>query len=99
MNNSSDKSNLRNVVLLGAGASVAACKFDKNGVQVPLMNQMSTCIPDLNNLLKNYGFTEEQTGNFEYFYARLSENEKNKELISSIERIITDFFSRSSYSR
>ena len=41
------------VIILGAGASVASCKFDKNGRQAPLLRNIHTIL-GLTAVLKEY---------------------------------------------
>lgn len=38
------------VVVVGAGASVAACKIDKNGKEVPLLRNIHHVLGFMNNL-------------------------------------------------
>ena len=47
------------VVIVGAGASRAACKIDKNGKEVPLLKDVHKIL-GLTSELKKYNFSDEQ---------------------------------------
>ena len=44
------------VVIVGAGASIAACKYDKNGVEVPVLKNIHKVL-GLETAIKDYGFS------------------------------------------
>jgi hypothetical protein len=79
------------IVLLGAGASFAACKNgDANGRTLPLMNNLLDTV-GLNELLAKHGL-ECTNENFEVFYSQLARENKHPELISKIEGAIEQYF-------
>lgn len=52
------------VVIVGAGASIAACKTDKNGKEVPLLKNIHNIL-GLTDELAKYNFSDEQMADFE----------------------------------
>lgn len=83
---------IHHLVILGAGASRAACpNGDRNGKKLPLMNEMGEII-NINSILTNFGFRYDG-GNFEEFYSNFIIKQNNPELISEIERAIYNYFS------
>ena len=79
------------VLILGAGASYAAFpEGDRNGLKLPLMNNLVEVI-GLENLLSKHGLKYEGE-NFEAIYDALSQNEKHKELISEIDHSVEHYF-------
>jgi hypothetical protein len=81
------------VVLLGAGASRAACpNGDANGKRIPIMNDLVDVL-DLRPLVKKAGLEMEQGGNFEAVYSRLFSNSSYEHVVSSIEHRIEEYFS------
>lgn len=83
----------RHVVILGAGASKAACIDipEKNGKQIPLMNDLPKII-DLENELKDLP-QELLNENFEQIFSSLFEIEGNSKRLKSIEEKIYNYFS------
>lgn len=79
------------VVIVGAGASVAACKVDKYGKQVPLLKNIHTVL-GLTDDLKEYGFSEEQMADFEILFSDISGKNEYKDLQAKLENVISDFF-------
>ena len=79
------------VVIVGAGASAAACKVDKYGKQVPLLKNIYTVL-GLTDDLKKYGFSEEQMADFEILFSDISGKNEYKDLQAKLENIISDFF-------
>lgn len=80
------------LVILGAGASRAACpNGDKNGKKLPLMKELGEVL-DINSILKNYGVSFDG-GNFEEFYSNLVIEHKNQEVISKVEHAVYEYFS------
>ena len=79
------------VVVLGAGASRAAClNGDKNGNRLPLMRDLTEII-DLKTILKKWGINSDQ--NFEEIFSDLhakGESEKMEE----IQKIVDEYFSK-----
>lgn len=81
------------VVLLGAGASRASfLNGDKNGIHVPLMNDLFEFLK-LRPILKKYDI-ETKDLNFENFFSDLSEKDSSHPLIKIIEDKIFNFFSK-----
>lgn len=58
------------VVILGAGASIAACKHDKNGKQVPLLKNIHTVL-GLTDALSKYHFSVAEMQNFELLFSKI----------------------------
>jgi hypothetical protein len=78
------------VVLLGAGASVAAFPDgDLNGKRLPLMNDLIHKL-ELTSLLQGYDIKLGE--NFEAFYDGLVSSGQNKEVIAEIERRVSGYF-------
>lgn len=79
------------VVILGAGASVAAFpNGDLRGNKLPLMKNIIDVI-GLTSLLKNYGL--DAGTNFEVFYDTLATKNVNQQIISKIEDTVFTYFS------
>lgn len=80
------------VVILGAGASKAACpKGDKNGKPVPLMDNLIETL-ELEPLLMKYGLRHEP-GNFEEKFSRWSQSKEHQKLVGDLEKHIHSYFS------
>lgn len=83
---------LPHVVILGAGASLAAFPSgDLAGRSLPLMANMAGLL-GLSNLLKKHGLDPEE--NFESLYSRLHEDDPSSDLICQIEQQVCEYFSR-----
>ena len=81
------------VVLLGAGASLAAFPDgDAAGRQLPLMNNLVEVV-GLQPFLENAGLDSVHTDNFELLYTQLLLAPDQTNLASSIERQIEEYFS------
>ncbi len=77
------------VVILGAGASRAACpEGDKNGKKLPLMNDLVDCL-NLNSKVIEYGMEPKQ--NFEDLFSFLFDTEAYEET-NELEKIIYNYF-------
>ena len=77
------------VVILGAGASYAACpKGDRYGKKLPLMNSLVQTL-ELEKPLQEF---QHMFGNFEELYSTLCENEQNKDLRKLIETRTQEYF-------
>jgi hypothetical protein len=88
--------NRPHVVLLGAGASLAACPDgDINGFKLPLMDNFIDTVPSLTECLESYGIKYEGK-NFENLYSELYEDNIYTEVREAIEGIIFKYFSRMS---
>ncbi len=80
------------VVLLGAGASRAACpNGDKNGLTLPLINDFIDIL-EINNL-KTIGLNF-NLNNFEDLYSHICQEEKYQELKKNIEEKIYSYFKK-----
>lgn len=79
------------VVILGAGASRAACLAgDKNGKVLPLMQDFIESI-GLEKILKQHGINE-NIEDFERFYSKINKDSNFTSLISELEDHIKDYF-------
>lgn len=80
------------VVLLGAGASLAAFPYgDANGRQLPLMKDIVEKV-GLRSTLQDLGINE-GLDNFEALYDSLASNDANLELLTLIEHQVHEYFS------
>lgn len=81
------------LVILGAGASVAALPDgDKNGAKLPLMNNLVEVV-GLHDDLKRFSIEYEQK-NFEDIYAAIHKDDEYNGLLRDIEEKIYEYFSR-----
>lgn len=81
------------VLLLGAGASFAACSNgDKNGLPVPVMNNLADII-GLNAIISEYGLNFSGK-NFEAIYDELAESGKYSELLKDIDYAVENYFNK-----
>ena len=78
------------VVILGAGASKAACPNDKNGKEVPLLKDIHKVL-GLTDVLKQNGYTD--LDNFESLYSQICTREDQKDLKKEIEDKVFEYFS------
>lgn len=79
------------VVVLGAGASVAALPHgDANGSRLPLMNNLEEAA-NLGPILSRNGMNP-PIPDFEAFFSQLSHNESNRTFLSEIEEAIEGYF-------
>ncbi len=79
------------VVILGAGASLAACRVDKFGNEVPLLKNVHTIL-GLTDELKSYGFSKEKLENFEVLYSNIYGKPKYSDLQRKLEDKIIKYF-------
>lgn len=79
------------VVVVGAGASVAACKIDKNGKEVPLLRNIHHVLGFMNNLSK-YKFSKELLDDCEALYSYIYGKSKYEDLQKQLEYKITEYF-------
>jgi len=89
----SDLSNERpHVVILGAGASLASFfDGDKNGLRLPLMNNLKD-VCGLAEVLNKFG-VDQDVANFEELYSDLYDSER-EDVLRDIEIIISEYFSK-----
>lgn len=79
------------VVIVGAGASKAACPKDKNGKRVPLLKNILEVL-SVESLLQQYGFRAEGIEDFESFYSNLYIKKESVNLCKKLEEAVYDFF-------
>ena len=83
----------RHVVLLGAGASIAALpNGDANGYKLPSMPNFIETVSDLEIYLSSHNIKHD--GNIETLYSELALNPANKDHLRKIEAIIRAYFSQ-----
>jgi hypothetical protein len=81
------------VVILGAGASRAACpKGDAGGKYVPVLRELNTCL-DLEPLFRKNAISYENT-DFESMYDDLVTSGKHAEVVKELEHRVQDYFSQ-----
>lgn len=81
------------VVIVGAGASIAACKIDKNGKEVPLLRNIHNIL-GLTDELEKYNFSDEQMADFEKLFSYIYGKREYKDLQAKLEYEVCDFFSK-----
>ncbi len=81
------------VVIVGAGASIAACKTDKNGKKVPLLKNIHNIL-SLTDDLDKYNFSDEQMSDFEKLYSDIYGKSEYKCLQEKLEHEVCDYFSK-----
>src|ERR1700720_1846617 len=80
------------VVILGAGASRAACpQGDRNGLRLPTMDDLVEILP-LRPLIIENGIDDPHE-NFEAIYSKLSSDDSKMALTRKIETVVHDYFS------
>ena len=67
------------VVIVGAGASIAACEIDKNGKKVPLLKNIHNIL-GLTDELKKYNFSDEQMEDFEKLFSDINGKTEYRDL-------------------
>lgn len=80
------------VVIIGAGASKAACPIDKNGNSVPLLKNILEVL-EVESLLQQYGFHVKDIDDFESFYSKLCGKSQYQALCQALEDKVYDYFS------
>lgn len=80
------------VVIVGAGASIAACKTDKNGREVPLLKNIHNILR-LTDELEKYNFSNEQMGDFEKLFSDIYGRDEYKDLQEKFEFEVCNYFS------
>lgn len=79
-------------VILGAGASVAACPHgDANGLALPVMQNLASVLK-LEPLLKRSGLVCSRYANFELIYDELASSDQHRDLLRDIESRIRTYF-------
>lgn len=80
------------VVILGAGATIAALsQGDKNGKRQYSMNQLAQ-ITSIKRVLEEYGINADTIENFESFFSSLHSENSNSPLIAKIEKEIYAYY-------
>ncbi len=80
------------VVILGAGATIAALpQGDKNGKKQYSMNQL-TQINNITNILEEHGIKANEIENFELFFSSLYSENPNSPLITKIEHELYAYY-------
>ena len=79
------------VVIIGAGASKAACAVDKNGNTVPLLRDVHKVL-GLNDELKPYGFSDAELADFELLYSNIYNKEEYVDLQKMLETAVIQYF-------
>lgn len=79
------------VVILGAGASIAACPIDKNGRKVPALANIHKIL-GLTDRLKQYNFTDEEMENFELLFSNIESKAEYDNLRVELEKQIHGYF-------
>lgn len=81
------------VVIVGAGASIAACRIDKNGKEVPVLKNIHKIL-GLTDELKKYNFSGEQMEDFEKLFSDINGKVEYKDLQEKLEYEVCDYFSK-----
>lgn len=79
------------VVILGAGASIAACPQDKNGKKVPVLANIHHVL-GLTEELRKYGFSENEMVNFELLYSNIYDEVRYSELTQKLAQKVREYF-------
>ena len=79
------------VVILGAGASIAACKIDKNGKTVPALSNIHKVL-GLTDMLNGYGFSAEELEDFELLFSNINGKGEWAELQDNLESAVRNYF-------
>jgi len=79
------------VVILGAGASIAACKVDKNGREVPALSNIHKIL-GLTDMLKEYNFSRDEMENFELLFSNINGKMEYIELQQNLELEVRNYF-------
>lgn len=79
------------MVILGAGASIAASKVDRNRQCVPALANIHKIL-GLTDMLQTYGFSKEEMGNFELLFSNINGKPEYAELQRILESEVRDYF-------
>ncbi len=79
------------VVIIGAGASKAACPIDKNGKAVPILRNVHEVL-GLQEKLKLFGFSKEELADFELLFSNINGKKQYVELQQELESAVRDYF-------
>ena len=81
------------VVIIGAGASKAACPTDKNGNTVALLRDIHEVL-GLTDKLKSYGFSESELSNFELLFSNINNKSEYGGLQKELEDAVHNYFQK-----
>ena len=81
------------VVIVGAGASIAACRLDKNGMKVPLLKNIHNIL-GLTDELNKYNFSNEEMQDFELLYSNIYNKDMYASLPRYLEKSVRDYFKK-----
>lgn len=79
------------VVILGAGASIAACKIDKNGKTVPALSNIHKVL-NLTDMLDGYEFSVKELENFELLFSNINGKREWAKLQNYLESAVKNYF-------
>lgn len=79
-------------VILGAGASVAACpRGDANGRLLPVMRNLASVL-ELEPLLERTGLAYSNSADFELIYDELASSDRHRDLLAEVESRVRGYF-------
>ncbi len=81
------------IVIIGAGASKAACATDKNGNVVPLLRNIHEVL-GLTDKLRSYGFSEDELSNFELLFSSINGKSEYADLQRELEDAVRNYFQK-----
>lgn len=81
------------VVIVGAGASIAACSVDKNGMQVPLLKNIHNIL-GMTDELKKYNFSDDEMQDFELLYSNIYNKPEYSYLQMYLENGVREYFKK-----
>lgn len=81
------------VAVIGAGASVAACRKDKFGREVPLLRNIHHLL-GLTKELEKYNFTDSEMADFELLYSNIYGKKEYNDLVSFLEEEVREYFKK-----
>ena len=79
------------VIIVGAGASIAACRKDKNGMEVLLLRNIHKIL-GLKPVLERYIFSEAEMEDFELLYSSIHNKTEFAALTNLLEESIREYF-------
>lgn len=79
------------VVILGAGATLAACPKDNNGKKAPTLANIHKIL-GLTGKLSEFGFSEKEMDNFESLYSYIYDKQEYEDLICELKKEVRNYF-------
>ncbi len=79
------------VVIVGAGATIAACPVDKSGKKVPALRDIHKIL-GLEELLLKYGFSKDEMEDFEALFSSIAGMEEYSDLQELLESRVKEYF-------